>query len=276
MRSLENTSAATKRSLTLSISRPLLVPSARRKPPASGCSSRCHPNFRVVYAAGKTIRLLATACAKISAPFLFSLPAHRLARRVLRLEPHLRRPGAIWRIRPLRHDALKAQAADMIEHGRAVPFRCAMYWIDVPLALPSSLLSRRLRSISGRSRKSSPSCWIRSKAYSSASWPSAPQRVEVRRPVVADDHHLAVDQERRRLDASSGVNDSREAVGPVMAVAREAANARAIPAHHQPVAVVLDLVNPQRAGRWPLRPRRQAWFDKAGGMAQNHERRMEQ
>ena len=72
------------------------------------------------------------------------------------------------------------------------------------------------------------------------------------------------------LMRSSGVNDSREAVGPVMTVAREAANARAIPAHHQPVAVVLDLVNPQRAGRWPRRPRRQAWFDEAGGMAQDH------
>ena len=171
MRSLENTSAATKRSLTLSISRPLLVPSARRKPPASGCSSRCHPNFRVVYAAGKTIRLLATACAKISAPFLLTLPAHRLARRVLRLEPRLRRPAAIGRIHPLRHDALQPHPADMIEDGRAVPVRCSMNWIGSRLALPISFLSRRLRSISGRSRRSSPSCSIRSKAYSTASWP---------------------------------------------------------------------------------------------------------
>ena len=47
-----------------------------------------------------------------------------------------------------------------------------------------------------------------------------------------------------RLDAESGVNDGRKAVGPVMAVAREAADALAIPANHQPVAVVLDFVNP--------------------------------
>src|SRR5258705_2106410 len=39
----------------------------------------------------------------------------------------------------------------------------------------------------------------------------------------------------------------------------------AIPPHHQPIAIVLEFVNPQRAGRWPLRLRRQAWFDKAGG-----------
>ena len=42
-----------------------------------------------------------------------------------------------------------------------------------------------------------------------------------------------------------------------MDVASEAADARAIPAHHQSIAVVLDLVNPDRAGRWPrhLQPR---------------------
>ena len=60
----------------------------------------------------------------------------------------------------------------------------------------------------------------------------APQRMEVRCPVVAGDHGLTVDQERRRLDAEGRVNDSREAVGPLMVVAREAADALAIPAHH--------------------------------------------
>jgi hypothetical protein len=40
-----------------------------------------------------------------------------------------------------------------------------------------------------------------------------------------------------RLEASSGFDNHREAVGPVIAVAREAANAKAIPAHHQPLAV---------------------------------------
>ena len=41
----------------------------------------------------------------------------------------------------------------------------------------------------------------------------APQCIEVRRPVVAGDHDLAVDQERRGLDAERGINDGREAVG---------------------------------------------------------------
>ena len=70
---------------------------------------------------------------------------------------------------------------------------------------------------------------------------------------------------RRRPDAVGSVNDGREAVGPVMAVAGEAADARAIPAHHQPVAVMLDFVNPERAGRRSGHLRRQAWLDENRG-----------
>jgi hypothetical protein len=51
--------------------------------------------------------------------------------------------------------------------------------------------------------------------------------MEVRRPVVAGDDRLAVDQERRCLDAERGVNDGRETIGPVMAALGEAADARA-------------------------------------------------
>jgi len=35
-----------------------------------------------------------------------------------------------------------------------------------------------------------------------------------------------------------------------MAVAGEAADARAIPAHHRAIAVVFEFVDPERAGRW--------------------------
>jgi hypothetical protein len=51
---------------------------------------------------------------------------------------------------------------------------------------------------------------------------SGPQRTEVRHPVVASDHRLAIDQERRGFDAEGSINDGREAVGPVRAVASEA------------------------------------------------------
>jgi len=58
------------------------------------------------------------------------------------------------------------------------------------------------------------------------------QCTEVRRSVVADNHDLAVDQERRRLDEERSLDDGGEAVGPVIAVAGKAANPRAFPAHH--------------------------------------------
>jgi hypothetical protein len=51
------------------------------------------------------------------------------------------------------------------------------------------------------------------------------QRAAPRRPVAAGNHDLAVDQERLRLETSSGFDNHREAVGPVIAIAREAANA---------------------------------------------------
>jgi hypothetical protein len=88
---------------------------------------------------------------------------------------------------------------------------------------------------------------------------------------VAPGHDLAVDQERLHLEALRSVNDSREAVAPVMTAAREA-DAQAVPAHKQPVAIMLDLMNPERARRWPRRHRQQARFDEAGGTPQVHGR----
>jgi hypothetical protein len=49
----------------------------------------------------------------------------------------------------------------------------------------------------------------------------APQCTDVRRSIVADDHDLAVDQERRCLDAAGGVDDRREAIGPIVPVLSE-------------------------------------------------------
>jgi hypothetical protein len=98
----------------------------------------------------------------------------------------------------------------------------------------------------------------------------APQRMEVRRAIVAGDHRLAIDQERRCLDAEGSIDDGRETIGPVMAVAGEAADAGAILAHRQAVAVMLDFVDPQRARRRPRHLRRLARFDEAGGMPRYH------
>ena len=55
-----------------------------------------------------------------------------------------------------------------------------------------------------------------------------------------------------------------------MAAPGEAADPRAIPAHHQPIAVMFDLMNPERTGRRSGYLRRQAWLDETGG--QGHDR----
>jgi hypothetical protein len=46
-----------------------------------------------------------------------------------------------------------------------------------------------------------------------------------RHPVVAGNHRLAIDQERVRLKASGGFDNGREAISPIIAVARQAADA---------------------------------------------------
>jgi hypothetical protein len=50
---------------------------------------------------------------------------------------HAKRPAAIGRVRPLRHDALQPHAADMPEHGRAVIRQVFNEPYGLPLGLPS-------------------------------------------------------------------------------------------------------------------------------------------
>jgi hypothetical protein len=56
----------------------------------------------------------------------------------------------------------------------------------------------------------------------------APKRLEVRRPVIAGDPDLAVGPGTIALVLECSVNKVGEAIGPVVTVAREAADARAI------------------------------------------------
>jgi hypothetical protein len=65
---------------------------------------------------------------------------------------------------------------------------CALYWIARHfLVLPISRASRRLRSISDRSRRSSPSCSIRSNPNSTASCPRRRRRSRSRDQPFVDD-----------------------------------------------------------------------------------------
>jgi hypothetical protein len=86
--------------------------------------------------------------------------------------------------------------------------------------------------------------------------------MEVRRPVVAGDDRLAVDQERRCLDAERSINDGREAhCGSTKSKADRADKSSSVniqPSlmiHRSDQALLLQLL------RWPRRPlpRRLLW-----------------
>jgi hypothetical protein len=84
--------------------------------------------------------------------------------------------------------------------------------------------------------------------------------------ILATDHRLAVQGERSRLQLCSDTGDPGIAIGPIMAAAGEQAHCGAVSAHHQPVAVVLDLVHPVRSGRRGHGARRNAWRNEPATM----------
>jgi hypothetical protein len=83
----------------------------------------------------------------LSSPLSFPRADHRRAVRVLDLEPIPRGARPVGRAQPLRHDALQAHPACLLEDRSAV-------------RLPRSLASRFLRSPRGRPRRSSPSSLV--------------------------------------------------------------------------------------------------------------------
>jgi hypothetical protein len=81
----------------------------------------------------------------------------------------------------------------------------------------------------------------------------------------ARDCGLAVQRERPGAQLGSHRGDRGIALGPIMPAAREQAHGLALPAHDQPIAVVLDLVHPVRAGRWLVGEGGDAGGDKSVG-----------
>jgi hypothetical protein len=73
-----------------------------------------------------------------------------------------------------------------------------------------------------------------------------------RRPHSIADDRLAVDEAGPHLEPVYRLDDDGKARRPVVAVPGEQASAGGVSARHQPVAIVLDLVNPVGAGWRPL------------------------
>ena len=74
------------------------------------------------------------------------------------------------------------------------------------------------------------------------------QQLEGGQTPLVTAHYLAVDQAGPDLKAVHCLDHKREADRPVVAAAGDQPDADGVPASHEPVAVVFDLVNPVRAG----------------------------
>jgi hypothetical protein len=105
----------------------------------------------------------ACAASRSPIPNLASLPLHRDAGGIADLNPDAARAGLVGAVDPLRNDALGAQLARMRKNGRAIPGD--VFVQEMPASVSRSSRARAaLRSRNGRSRRSSPSCSIKSKA----------------------------------------------------------------------------------------------------------------
>jgi hypothetical protein len=87
---------------------------------------------------------------------------------------------------------------------------------------------------------------------------------EHRNAIAVADHRLAVDRQRPRLELGRGSRDGRISVGPVEAAACKQPHRVAVAPDLQPVAVVLDFVDPIRPGRRLRGKRRDARRDEIG------------
>jgi CheY-like chemotaxis protein len=69
------------------------------------------------------------------------------------------------------------------------------------------------------------------------------------KPILVAADGLTIDEAGPNPEVVHGLYDQGEPVGPVIAASGDEPDAHGIAARHQPVAVVLDLMNPVRPGR---------------------------
>ena len=99
------------------------------------------------------------------------------------------------------------------------------------------------------------------------------EKLEGSHALLVTAHHLAVDQAGPHLEVVHGLDHQRIALRPIVAPTGDQPDAYRVPASHKPEAVVLDLVNPVRAGRGLVGWGWEAGFDEArpvGGKPLTH------
>jgi hypothetical protein len=92
--------------------------------------------------------------------------------------------------------------------------------------------------------------------------PAGVQTVEIGDAVDAQQHRLAIDDERSRSVLQRGLDDQRITISPVVSVAGEQPHALTLALNHQAIAIVLDFVEPCRPGRNLFSRCREARFER--------------
>ena len=169
-------------------------------------------------------------------------------RPVLHLDPMFRPASLIRPIPPLRHQTLQshpAGGAKQVRPDLALLERCHedAVWPSRQQAVEVGLAHRQRQ---GAQIVTIERQDVESVELDLVLVPAAVQRVEVGDAVDPEHYRLAVDHELTMADFQRGLDDPRLAVGPVGAALGDQAHPVAVALQPQPVAVVLNLVQPVR------------------------------
>src|SRR5262249_19373229 len=183
-------------------------------------------------------------------PSLFLFALHRLSRQVLHLEPIRRAPRAVGRVLALRHDAFESYLAGVGEDGRAVALdmlveaeaqasfgqHASKRGLAHFQRITPHVIAVQFNEVEG----------VQKHAIVSA---VVTDELEPTNTVVSASDSLTIDDARARAQAGQRLDDQREAAGEVIAGPAVEPHPRAILAGDNSESIVLNLMQPQAAGR---------------------------
>jgi hypothetical protein len=207
------------------------------------------------------------------APLFLGFPLHRRRCAVFNLDPMFASAGTIGRPEPLRHNALAAERASVLEDDRAVALKMFIEG-DTRMGFAHQAGERALARLD---RKLAQIVAVQLQKVERAMdggciGPLPPDQVEDGKPVFVAHDHLAINQAGARLQARHSRDNKGKSASEIVAVASNEPHAGGIASCQESEAVVLDLVNPTCARRRRFCGGRETGLDEAA-MAitqQNH------
>jgi hypothetical protein len=204
-----------------------------------------------------------------SAPMVLGLARDSGCLRVFDFHPMIGSARAIRRAELLRHDALAAERAGVLEDCRAVASmvlveRDTFMGVTQKLRQYSlALLDRHVPQVLAVHFEQ-----VESAEHGGGVVPVPTDQVEDREPILVADDGLTVDQARAHWQHRHRRDDLREAVRKVGALSREQPHPTVGALGHDAEAVMLDFVNPFRTGGWAVRWTGEAGLDEVSRMGQ--------